>query len=61
MFEAITDFKALSASSNVHVDIINHVAGSLAAHVQQFHHSWCDYGLVFLRVFSLLFSYSVLL
>ena len=38
-FGAIIDSKVLLLSSNVHVDIVNHMTASLAAHAQQFHHS----------------------
>ena len=50
IFGAVIDSKALSPSSNVHVDIVNHVAASLAAHANQFHYSWRDYALIFLLV-----------
>jgi hypothetical protein len=40
----------LSPSSNVHVDVMNHVASSLDSHAQSFHSTWRDYSLLFLLV-----------
>jgi cell division protein FtsX len=45
--------KALSPSSNVHVDVVNHVASSLYSHSQQFQSTWRDYSIVFLLVLVL--------
>ena len=42
--------KLLSPSSNVHVDVVNYVTGSLQSHVHQFHHSWRDYSILLLLV-----------
>lgn len=42
--------KVLSPSSNVHVDVVNHVASSLHSHSTQFQHTWRDYAVVLLLV-----------
>lgn len=49
-FAGFFEPKVLSPSSNVHVDVVNHVAGSLMAHSQQFQHTWRDYAIIFLLV-----------
>lgn len=51
-FAGFFEPKVLSPSSNVHVDVVNHVAGALDNHSQGFHHSWRDY---LLLIISLLF------
>jgi hypothetical protein len=40
--------RALPPSSNIHVDIANHVHSALDTHTADFHHSWRDYLLVLL-------------
>ena len=47
---SLLDFKPLSPSSNVHVDIVNSMASSLQAHAHQFHSSWRDYCVIYLMV-----------
>ena len=42
--------KILSPSSNVHIDVVNHVAASLLSHSYQFQHTWRDYAIVFLLI-----------
>ena len=50
---SVIDSKALSPSANVHVDVVNHVAGVLASHAKEFHHTWRDYSVIFLLVIVL--------
>ncbi len=45
--------KVLSPTSNVHVDIVNHVQSALDDHPHEFHHSWRDYTIVLLLVLVL--------
>ena len=47
--------KALSPTSNVHVDVVNHVNSALEAHSTEFHHSWRDYLLIGLLLILLIF------
>jgi hypothetical protein len=47
--------KDLSPTSNVHVDVINHVNSALETHTTAFQHSWRDYLLVGLLLFLLTF------
>lgn len=47
--------KVLSPSSNVHVDVVNHLNSALDSHSSQFHHSWRDYLLIFLVLALIIF------
>ena len=53
IYGAIIELKPLSPSSNVHVDVVNHVAASLTSHSQQFQHTWRDYSIVLLLILVL--------
>ena len=48
--------RALSPTSNVHVDVVNHVNSALDTHASEFHHSWRDYLLLFLLIVLLIFG-----
>ena len=45
--------KILSPSSNVHIDVVNHVAASLLSHSHQFQHTWCDYAIVYILIIAI--------
>ncbi|CAF1373603.1 unnamed protein product [Rotaria magnacalcarata] len=51
--EFLFNAKVLSPSSNVHVDVVNYVKGSIESHHEQFHHSWRDYSILLLLVIVL--------
>ena len=42
--------KILSPCSNVHIDVVSHVAASLLSHSHQFQYTWRDYAIVFLLI-----------